>query len=126
MAYFSKGDYDKVIADLTESIRLDPKNAWAYSHRSLAYDKKGEKVKAKKDVERVRELGGVHVPGSVFGCRKEAKDDSHQIWAESACSDTGKYPPLAIALIPFDCFRPVPQVTRPHPFVGGPLDRPPA
>ena len=36
------GDYDKVIADCTEAIRLNPKDANAYSRRACAYVLKGD------------------------------------------------------------------------------------
>ncbi len=36
-AYYDKGDYDSAIADLSEAIRLDPKDANAYYHRGLAF-----------------------------------------------------------------------------------------
>ena len=36
------GDYDKAIAEYTEAIRLDPKDAVAYYNRGLAYGNKDE------------------------------------------------------------------------------------
>ncbi|MGA2258561.1 MAG: tetratricopeptide repeat protein [Thermoguttaceae bacterium] len=44
-----KGEYDKAIADLTESIRLDPKNADWYNNRGPFYEKRGEYDKAIAD-----------------------------------------------------------------------------
>jgi tetratricopeptide (TPR) repeat protein len=41
-AYANKGDLDKVIADCTEAIRLDPKFAAAYCNRAVAYGNKGD------------------------------------------------------------------------------------
>ena len=41
VAYESKGDHDKAIADYTEAIRLDPKSADAYCDRAGAYMGKG-------------------------------------------------------------------------------------
>ena len=41
LAYESKGDHDKAIADHTEAIRLDPKFADAYDGRACAYVGKG-------------------------------------------------------------------------------------
>jgi Flp pilus assembly protein TadD len=37
-----KGYFDHAIADYTEAIRLDPKNAVAYNNRGLAYRAKGD------------------------------------------------------------------------------------
>ena len=47
-----KGDYDKAIADFTEAIRLDPKDAKAYCNRGVAYGKKREYDKAVADFTR--------------------------------------------------------------------------
>ena len=40
--YHMTGDYDRVIADCTEAIRLDSKYAWAYSSRGHAFAAKGD------------------------------------------------------------------------------------
>ena len=44
-----KGEHDKAIADYTEAIRLDPKDAEAYCNRGLAYGNKGDYDKAIAD-----------------------------------------------------------------------------
>ena len=44
-----KGDYDAAIAAFNEAIRIDPKNAVAYSDRGRAYDYKGDHDKAVAD-----------------------------------------------------------------------------
>lgn len=46
-----------VIADLNETIRLDPKDADAYYYRGLAYQKKGDKAKADTDFAQAKKLG---------------------------------------------------------------------
>ena len=51
-----KGEYDKAIADFTEGIRLDPKNAAAYHFRGRAYSKKSEKAKAEADFAQAKKL----------------------------------------------------------------------
>ena len=43
------GDCEKAIADYTEAIRLDPKDAKAYYNRGVAYGEKGERDKAIAD-----------------------------------------------------------------------------
>jgi len=48
---------DRVIADLTEAIRLDPENAYLYVFRGLSYAEKGEQAKAEADFARAKELG---------------------------------------------------------------------
>ncbi|MEZ5898536.1 MAG: peptidylprolyl isomerase [Hyphomicrobiaceae bacterium] len=35
-AYFNKGDYEKAVADYTQALRFDPKNADAYRNRAIA------------------------------------------------------------------------------------------
>jgi lipoprotein NlpI len=42
LAYAVKGDLDRAIADFTEAIRLDPKDALAYNDRGAAYAVKGD------------------------------------------------------------------------------------
>ena len=44
-----KGEFDKAIADFSEVIRLDPKNAAAYVDRGRAWAAKGEREKAASD-----------------------------------------------------------------------------
>jgi tetratricopeptide (TPR) repeat protein len=56
-AYDKKGDHDKAIAEYTEAIRLDPKDAMAYNNRGWAYRKKGELDKAKQDFDQAEKLG---------------------------------------------------------------------
>ncbi|MDR1785728.1 MAG: tetratricopeptide repeat protein, partial [Spirochaetaceae bacterium] len=49
IAYFYNGDYDKAIADYTQTIRLDPDNVIAYYNRGVAYHDKGDYDKAIAD-----------------------------------------------------------------------------
>ncbi len=51
-------EYDKAISDFDEAIRLDPKNAWAFAFRGMAWAAKGDSDKAKKDDDEARRLGG--------------------------------------------------------------------
>jgi tetratricopeptide (TPR) repeat protein len=46
-AYNNKSDWDRAIADCTESIRLDPNYANAYRHRAFAYMQKGSYAQAR-------------------------------------------------------------------------------
>ena len=55
-SYAEKGDHDKAIADYTEAIRLDPKNANFYAFRAKAYRALGDEVKAASDESKVQEL----------------------------------------------------------------------
>ncbi len=49
-------DYDKAIADYNEAIRLDPKNAAAYTSRAFAWSQKNEYDKAIADYNEVIRL----------------------------------------------------------------------
>ena len=49
IAYRSKGENDRAIADYNEALRLDPKNAIAYANRGLAYRDKGDTDRAIAD-----------------------------------------------------------------------------
>ena len=52
-----KGQWDKVVVDLTNAIGLNPNRAEAYYCRGAAFDKKGEKAKAEEDFARAAKLG---------------------------------------------------------------------
>jgi tetratricopeptide (TPR) repeat protein len=52
-----KGQHDRVIADLTEVIPLNPNNQLAYLVRGFAYKNKGEHDRAIADFERFIQLG---------------------------------------------------------------------
>src|SRR6187455_3304441 len=49
IAYGSKGEYERAIADFSETVRLDPKSVLAFRNRGLAYDKKGDYDRAVAD-----------------------------------------------------------------------------
>lgn len=48
MVYFSKGQYDQAIADFSEAIRLNPRDAYAYCNRGIAYGQTGFKYDSEK------------------------------------------------------------------------------
>ncbi len=52
----ARGKADIAIADFSEAIRLDPKFAEAYVARALAYERKGERDKARADFRALLEL----------------------------------------------------------------------
>lgn len=52
----SKGEYDKAIADYTKAIEIDPRYAFAYNNRGLAWGKKGEYDKAIADYTKAKEV----------------------------------------------------------------------
>ena len=55
-AALKKGDFDKAVADCSESVRLNPQNAVAYSDRPLAYLQKGDLKKSLTDWNKAVEL----------------------------------------------------------------------
>ena len=62
IAAFGRKNYDKVIADYTQAIRIDTKFATAYSNRGSAYGMKGEYDKAIADYNKAMELN----PGIMY------------------------------------------------------------
>jgi tetratricopeptide (TPR) repeat protein len=62
LAYDSKGEHDRAIADYDEAIRLDPKNADSYVNRGLAYDRKGEHDRAIADYDEAIRLDPKDAP----------------------------------------------------------------
>ena len=56
IAYYKKGEYDRVIADYDHALALNPEYAYAYNNRGTAYYKKGEYDRAIADLERAIEL----------------------------------------------------------------------
>jgi tetratricopeptide (TPR) repeat protein len=50
VAYFHRQEYDQAIAELSESIRLDPTIAWAFNDRGAAWLRKGEFAEAIADL----------------------------------------------------------------------------
>src|SRR5262249_51787043 len=56
LAHVKKKAYAKAIAELTEAIRLDPKNVSAYRWRSHCYTALGDEANADSDYSKVEEL----------------------------------------------------------------------
>ncbi len=50
LAHAARGELDNAIADFTETIRLNPKDAAAYGNRGVAYGQQGENDKAIADL----------------------------------------------------------------------------
>lgn len=50
-------DFDRVIADVSEIIRLDPNDVHAYALRGGSYQHKGDAARARADIEKVLQLG---------------------------------------------------------------------
>jgi tetratricopeptide (TPR) repeat protein len=55
-AHFDAKEYDAVIADCTEAIRLDPNNACAYYSRGMAYSYKGDNYRFSLDYLKAESL----------------------------------------------------------------------
>src|SRR5262252_7929501 len=56
LAYRSKGDFDRAIADYSEAIRLDPKHAAAHYNRGKLYQDKGDLDRATADYKEAMRL----------------------------------------------------------------------
>ena len=57
IAYCNENDFDRAIGDFSRTIEIDPKFGKAYNNRAVAYMMKGEKAKARLDVEKAQSLG---------------------------------------------------------------------
>jgi tetratricopeptide (TPR) repeat protein len=79
--YVHKDDYDKAIADYSQAIRLDPKNALAYSHRGWAHHGKREYDKAIADyTEAIRLDTESHFAANIYSFRAGA----YRAWGKEA------------------------------------------
>jgi tetratricopeptide (TPR) repeat protein len=56
LAYHQAKKYDLAIADFTETIKRKPQLAAAYQARGQAYQAKGLRLEAQRDLQRSREL----------------------------------------------------------------------
>jgi len=57
MAYVEAGRYDEAIADLTETLKVEPNMRGALWFRGMAYVRSGKKGKGRADIEKAAELG---------------------------------------------------------------------
>jgi tetratricopeptide (TPR) repeat protein len=57
MAYLEAGRYDAAIADMTETLKVEPNMRGALWGRGMAYMKSGQKRKGRRDIEKAAELG---------------------------------------------------------------------
>jgi Flp pilus assembly protein TadD len=70
---FLKNDHGRAIADYTQAIKLDPKDANAYFGRGLAYDSLGDYKSATKDARKACELGECDLL-QILGKNKHIRD----------------------------------------------------
>ena len=57
MAYLEAGRYDEAVADLTETLKVEPNMRGALWARGMAYIKSGKKMKGRQDIEKAAALG---------------------------------------------------------------------
>ena len=57
MAYLEAGRHDAAIADLTETLKVEPNMRGALWHRGMAYNRSGKKGNGRRDIEKAAELG---------------------------------------------------------------------
>jgi tetratricopeptide (TPR) repeat protein len=55
--FWATGDLEKAMADLTEAIRLDPKNGSAFYYRALTHERMGKRRNAEDDFANAKRLG---------------------------------------------------------------------
>jgi len=80
---FTKGDYDKAIADFSTVIQFDPTNAMAFFDRGSAYRAKGEFEKSIEDFSKSIQLN----PASALAFKSRASDFSAIGEFDKAISD---------------------------------------
>jgi tetratricopeptide (TPR) repeat protein len=56
-ANYNLGKFDEAILDIEQSLKLSPKNSYAYKNRALVYSKKGDKTLMCQDLEKAESLG---------------------------------------------------------------------
>ena len=56
LAYESKGDYARAIADYSDAIRLDPNDAEAFFYRGLDKERMGDKAGAEADMAAAKRI----------------------------------------------------------------------
>jgi Flp pilus assembly protein TadD len=54
--YAKNNDLDRAVADYTQAIRLNPKDADAYNRRASVFERKGDPVKAANDYSKAEQL----------------------------------------------------------------------
>jgi lipoprotein NlpI len=84
-AYFAKGDNDKAIADYSQAIQLNPKDAVAFNNRGSAYLAKGNSDRAIADYSQAiqlnpRDAGAYNNRGNAY----YAKGDNERAIADSS------------------------------------------
>jgi tetratricopeptide (TPR) repeat protein len=105
LAYASKKEYDRAIADYTRAIELDPKNLSAYNDRGVAYTSKGDYERAIADVTRAVELAPKPTPrraSTVATSTSPRKKDAPKLASQNpprpkhtAQAEKAKVPPAA-------------------------------
>ncbi len=56
VVYYGRNEIDRAIADLSEALRLYPKNVTALNNRARVYDAKGDSARAKTDRDAAKRL----------------------------------------------------------------------
>ncbi len=74
--YYDKGEYDRVIADYDQAIRLDPKYAAAYCSRGAAYDSKDDYDRAIADYDQAirldpKDAHAYYMRGAAYDCKDD-------------------------------------------------------
>jgi Tfp pilus assembly protein PilF len=57
LAYAEVGRYDEAIADMNETLKVEPSMRGALWCRGIAYVKSGKKMKGRQDIEKAASLG---------------------------------------------------------------------
>jgi hypothetical protein len=74
VTWLDRHEYDRAAGEFDEAIRLDPKYHAAFTNRGLAYERKGDAERARKDFEAALALPQAHASGAGKWAHETARE----------------------------------------------------
>ena len=97
MTWLDRREYDRAVGEFDEAIRLDPKYHSAFTNRGLAFERKGDTERARKDFEAALALPQAHSSGN----GKWAHDTARERLASHAL-----VPPIQVGAVDHEALDP--------------------
>ena len=94
-------DYDRIVADTSEVLRLDPNNVDAHALRAYSYQRKGDASRALADVYEVERLGAKSSGQPTMMCQYAAEF----VWTRPGTRSPFRVEPGALPRRPFQVAR---------------------